>query len=159
MDLGGWAQHARWLLWNTEQNGTSDETLGDLLAIRLIWEEALLNRYPDVADRWQETLKEYAAPASPTSAQVVDVILQSASERAYLRVLSGSLAAATSKKENRPLLQAAFCIDVRSEVFRRALENQSPDIETLGFAGLFSACQLPTETTVLISRKTTSRCC
>ena len=37
----------------------------------------------------------------------------------------------------QPKLQAAFCIDVRSEVMRRALEKQDPHIQTLGFAGFF----------------------
>lgn len=137
VDLGGWAQHARWQLWRAEQDGKSDETLGDLLAIRLIWEEALLIRFPDVSDRWTSELQHYAAPLAPTQEHVVNEILQDATERAYLRGLSQSLAAVKPQTKQRPALQAAFCIDVRSEVFRRALENQSPDIATLGFAGFF----------------------
>src|SRR6056297_3658936 len=69
MDIGGWSQHARWLLWQAELDGASDTTLGELLAVRLIWEEALLARYPEVADRWQTTVAAHAAPLAPSSDQ------------------------------------------------------------------------------------------
>jgi len=137
MDLGGWAQHARWLLWQAELGGDTDETLGDLLAIRLVWEEALLAAHPAIAGAWADTLDAHAEPPAPTVDHVVDALLQEAAERAHQRRLRGALHVSSAPAGERPLLQAAFCIDVRSEVFRRALEAQSPEIATVGFAGFF----------------------
>lgn len=136
MDLGGWAQHARWMLWQAELQGGTDPTLIDLLAARLIWEEALLAHAPQVADGWAQTVLQHAAPVKPSVDEVIDAILQDAAERAHQRRLDGLLIGATAGT-GRPELQAAFCIDVRSEVFRRALESQAPGIETIGFAGFF----------------------
>nr|WP_244532454.1 DUF2309 domain-containing protein [Methylocapsa palsarum] len=139
MTLGGWAQYARYRLWRAELGEGNDETITDFLAIRLIWEAALFNRYEDqICVRWGVVVASHASPVMPTADHVIDAILQEASERAAQRILAETLAAPRNgSAESRPALQAAFCIDVRSEVFRRALESVNPDIQTLGFAGFF----------------------
>ena len=139
MTLGGWAQYARYKLWRAELVGETDAAITDFLAIRLVWEEALyLQHEAGIAAAWADARKAHAAPVAPTLDFAIDAILQEAAERAEQRALALKLAEPPAKGIDRtPALQVAFCIDVRSEVFRRALESVDPRIQTLGFAGFF----------------------
>lgn len=139
MTLGGWPQYARYRLWQAELDGGTDTSVTDLLAIRLVWEEALFGLYgAQIADKWESARTAHAMPVTPCAGMIADEILQAATERAEQRALGVMFAAkAPVLADTRPALQVAFCIDVRSEVFRRALETVNPDIQTVGFAGFF----------------------
>ena len=136
--LGGWAHVARWRLWQAELAGETDTTLTEFLTIRLFWEVALLDAHEaTVGQRWREVAARHAAPLDPSADQVIDAILQNAADRAGQRELVSVFDVAATPRAARPQLQAAFCIDVRSEVFRRALESLDPGVQSLGFAGFF----------------------
>ncbi|WP_296016260.1 DUF2309 domain-containing protein [uncultured Agrobacterium sp.] len=140
LTLGGWAQFARHIQFKAQIDGGEDTTALELLAIRLIFEEALYLRHKtNIESEWRNVRKAHVEPVTPGRDTLIDSILQAAAERAAERKLAAVLATPCEIKDvdQRPILQAAFCIDVRSEVFRRSLETMDARIRTLGFAGFF----------------------
>ncbi len=140
LTLGGWAQYARHIQFKAEIEGRTDTTALELLAIRLVFEEALYGRSKAAIEReWHQVRRAHVEPVNPDLDTVIDGLLQVAAERAAQRKLTATLAAPSTIKiaDLRPVLQAAFCIDVRSEVFRRSLESVDTGVQTLGFAGFF----------------------
>ncbi len=137
--LGGWAQYGRYRLWQAKLAGGGDHTLTDFLAIRMHWEMALFEQYKHQIGRsWEEIITAHALPVAASDAQIIDTVLQEACERAVQRELAETLSAQSTRTDAPgAIIQAAFCIDVRSEVFRRALESVDPGVQTLGFAGFF----------------------
>ena len=145
--IGGWAAYARQRVWDRELHGDVDTTLEQMLSVRLAWEVALLDAFASqgAEEAWSHaraTLTEARADADASRrALQVDLVLQAAYEKAWQETLVGKLAARAKetppRRDARPTVQAAFCIDVRSEVFRRALEEADPACETIGFAGFF----------------------
>ena len=139
MTLGGWAQYGRYLVWQNELYDERNDTTTELLAVRLVWEEALYNLYRNkIKARWTEIATAYAKPINPTKDDIIDSVFQEATERAEQRILATKLLTAKPRQRaERSMLQAVFCIDTRSETYRHSLESLDSRIETLGFAGFF----------------------
>jgi uncharacterized protein YbcC (UPF0753/DUF2309 family) len=143
MSIGGWSAYVQYHVREKAMVGQSDDSLRDLLAIRLAYDVALKAQYTGsgLSRCWTAQMESLAQISGENSAQQVlaQYIWQLAAENAYQRKLIAKIGAtvAAPAKTERAAVQAIFCIDVRSEVYRRTLEAQSANIETLGFAGFF----------------------
>ena len=140
MRVSGWAAWCAYLRWQARLAGGDDHTLVDLLAIRLSWESLLDDGARDTDSLWSGWRSAWQQQMqNPDRASLVfPALWQRAREISYQRSLVDNLLKAPKADiPSTPAVQAVFCIDVRSEVFRRQLELQSPDIQTLGFAGFF----------------------
>jgi uncharacterized protein YbcC (UPF0753/DUF2309 family) len=133
LGINGWAGHLKFLAHEKSLRAEEDDTLRHLLAIRLIYESALQNAFPAACSSGPGDLEQ------PMNMETAPRFLwQRAHEIATRRKLFGQLASLGGGKEvATPEFQAVFCIDVRSEVFRRALEQVYPPCGTIGFAGFF----------------------
>jgi uncharacterized protein YbcC (UPF0753/DUF2309 family) len=140
LDVGGWAAWCAYRRWTARLEGRDDDTIVELLAIRIAWElRALRHGGRALEATWRRTQASWGdVDDAVAKQQRLAWIWQDALELAYQRPLARALVRAPdARPATTPSVQAAFCIDVRSEVFRRALEAQSPSIATLGFAGFF----------------------
>jgi len=149
LDINGWAA---WVAYKNfhDARDNNGATLFGFLAIRLAWELVLWRYHNDQAlqqgrklrHQWaQEKAIIFSAVEQHKDAHKHLWVWQKAMEIAYQASIVKGLKTVTEHDfVNHNLdtqVQAVFCIDVRSEVMRRALEQQSPQVQTFGFAGFF----------------------
>lgn len=141
LDINGWASWCAYLRWTARLDGGDDGHIAELLAVRIAWEWMLFQSGgEELRVDWG-----HAVASWPTfdrvahSARAEDWLLQSAVEIAWSSTVRKKLLDGfNAERPPAPKVQAVFCLDVRSEVFRRALEAQSSmDVQTLACAGFF----------------------
>jgi uncharacterized protein YbcC (UPF0753/DUF2309 family) len=140
LDINGWASWCAYLRWTARLADRDDHHILELLAIRIAWEWILFRSGgAELQVDWG-----HAVASWPTfdrvahSARAEDWLFQSAAEIAWMsqmrQMLPEGFAAASASAAS---VQAVFCLDVRSEIYRRALEVQGDGIQTLSCAGFF----------------------
>jgi uncharacterized protein YbcC (UPF0753/DUF2309 family) len=139
LDLNGWAAACAWQRWQARLAGADDPRLVELLAIRAAWDALLADALPAATVReWAQGWSGVdAAVAAERARQHAGWQRLEAQEHQVQAELIGVMSRPRAPLPVAPSVQAVFCIDVRSEVLRRALEATDPTIATRGFAGFF----------------------
>ena len=140
MSTPGWSGYVQYRVRARQMAGTVSDELTQLLAIRITYDVALHASTSSIQRAWHDARNEMRSSHANESTDIAERHRRLVdAEQAYQDVVATSIAGplAAPISNARPDLQAVFCIDVRSEVFRRALEAQSPNIQTIGFAGFF----------------------
>lgn len=140
LDLNGWASWCAYRRWQAQLVGGDDDHLLDLLAVRLVWEWVLLHAGGDpLRARWRAAMERWPRARRQAATEQQDGwIFQRALELEWQEQTAQALESqGTSTTPAEVRAQVVCCIDVRSEILRRALETVDPSIQTLGFAGFF----------------------
>ncbi|MCL7944712.1 DUF2309 domain-containing protein [Marinobacter sp. ATCH36] len=143
MRIPGWAGWCRGVDWRANLKEEQSAVCEELLSVLLIWEwAATAHASPEqinTAASQCGALVQRGCVTEPDSLWV----WQRAFEIGYRRTLWQALGdnkwsqPGDGAVAGRPDVQAVFCIDVRSEIMRRHLEEAHPGIQTIGFAGFF----------------------
>ncbi|KPQ01604.1 YbcC family protein [Marinobacter sp. HL-58] len=141
--IPGWAGWCRGVDWRANLKGEDSGICEELLSVLLIWEWAASAHATPEQINTAASQREALVSRSSLGESDWLWVWQRAFEIGYQRTLWQALGNNErprpdgDKTAGRPDVQAVFCIDVRSEIMRRHLEEAHPGIQTIGFAGFF----------------------
>ena len=136
----GWTAHAHWRARETD----SLAPLISLIALRCALDLIAAGARQEVAGQVSRSVGTDPG-LDPMADPIRDAaVWQAALEQGYRGELMEQLADSSQRPlemdgQPRPEAQFVFCIDVRSERMRRALESVDSSYRTYGFAGFFGA--------------------
>lgn len=140
----GWSSYCAGLDWQNKLYGGEIGFVKVMLAILISWESALIQEDDALKSVWNERLKQIK---NASNSGIEDEYLQAQAmlqdafdfshQRELMAQINNHKTSDLDNEEDLPEAQMVFCIDVRSEVYRRNLEAVKENIETLGFAGFF----------------------
>ncbi|MBC7427419.1 MAG: DUF2309 domain-containing protein [Bacteriovorax sp.] len=136
----GWSSQFKYVEWQKQLGYTvsSNASSIDLLAVRMAYDYGIYkcqddSQFTDIS-LWKKNLNESSFVKENSNYLQ---ILQYALELSYQKNLAHQFNKNPSYGESLPKAQILFCIDVRSEMIRRNIEETNSQIKTIGFAGFF----------------------
>lgn len=139
----GWATQFKHAEWQRDL-GYPVKTLAvtqDLLAVRMAYDYGIFSTKKmstSDLDDWRYSFQFDAAKSLAFKKYFEKLnIFQTAFEITYQNSVASKILSSSQKTATHPIAQLAFCIDVRSEMIRRNIEQEDKNLQTIGFAGFF----------------------
>lgn len=147
LDVSGWASWLAYDAWQADlYERHHQHLLKQLIIIRMAWDWVLWKNTQltdkNLFKKLSYTFNQQLGYAAHEQLQCYNDsrwlwVWHKATEIKFQETMQQKLVSAISQPIEKPVLQAVFCIDVRSAQLRSKLEAQHADIETYGFAGFF----------------------